>query len=238
MFLVSPILFFFWLLSCVAETNRTPFDFSEGESELVSGFNIEYGGLGFTLIFIAEYSIILFFTGDDKPCVNIIRTPPINHKLLSEVKAPITNPRCAILIGCEFLELGANLINVPPWPIKEKDVKTHILGEDVIRGIIRNHPKPPILRRRPAKIMEPETGASTWALGNHKWVLLCNGRTDNKWEVSGKFLGAKSMYSPHPVNEFSTHFLSHCFSIPIPQRVNVLTMTLHISLSKHVGCGN
>ena len=71
-----------------------------------------------------------------------------------------------------------------------------------------------------------------------KSVLLCNGRTDNKWEVSGKFLGAKSMYSPHPVNEFSTHFLSHCFSIPIPQRVNVLTMTLHISLSKHVGCGN
>ena len=61
-FLVSPILFFFWLLSCVAETNRTPFDFSEGESELVSGFNIEYGGLGFTLIFIAEYSIILFFS--------------------------------------------------------------------------------------------------------------------------------------------------------------------------------
>merc|ERR1711948_183205 len=60
-FLVSPI-FFFWLLSCVAETNRTPFDFSEGESELVSGFNIEYGGLGFTLIFIAEYSIILFFS--------------------------------------------------------------------------------------------------------------------------------------------------------------------------------
>ena len=58
-FLVSPILFFFWLLSCVAETNRTPFDFSEGESELVSGFNIEYGGLGFTLIFIAEYSLSL-----------------------------------------------------------------------------------------------------------------------------------------------------------------------------------
>merc|ERR1712020_603542 len=49
-----------WLISCVAETNRTPFDFAEGESELVSGFNIEYGSVIFALIFIAEYAIIIF----------------------------------------------------------------------------------------------------------------------------------------------------------------------------------
>jgi len=48
------------MISCVAETNRTPFDFSEGESELVSGFNIEYGAKGFMLIFMAEYARILF----------------------------------------------------------------------------------------------------------------------------------------------------------------------------------
>lgn len=56
-----PVLALVWIISCVAETNRTPFDFSEGESELVSGFNVEYGRRGFTIIFIAEYSIILLF---------------------------------------------------------------------------------------------------------------------------------------------------------------------------------
>lgn len=49
-----------WFASCLAETNRTPFDFAEGESELVSGFNVEYRRGGFALIFIAEYSSILF----------------------------------------------------------------------------------------------------------------------------------------------------------------------------------
>lgn len=48
-----------WLISCVAETNRTPFDFAEGESELVSGFNTEYRSGGFALIFIAEYGRII-----------------------------------------------------------------------------------------------------------------------------------------------------------------------------------
>ena len=43
----------------IAETNRTPFDFAEGESELVSGFNIEFGSVGFVIIFLAEYPRIL-----------------------------------------------------------------------------------------------------------------------------------------------------------------------------------
>nr|AKR07184.1 NADH dehydrogenase subunit 1 [Nigidionus parryi] len=51
-----------WLVSSLAETNRTPFDFAEGESELVSGFNVEYSGGGFALIFMAEYSSILFMS--------------------------------------------------------------------------------------------------------------------------------------------------------------------------------
>lgn len=44
----------------LAETNRSPFDFAEGESELVSGYNVEYSGPGFVLLFLAEYLSILF----------------------------------------------------------------------------------------------------------------------------------------------------------------------------------
>nr|QJW33601.1 NADH dehydrogenase subunit 1 [Arge aurora] len=51
-----------WFIIMLSETNRSPFDFAEGESELVSGFNIEYSSGGFALIFMAEYSMILLMS--------------------------------------------------------------------------------------------------------------------------------------------------------------------------------
>uniref|UniRef100_A0AAU7YTH0 NADH-ubiquinone oxidoreductase chain 1 n=2 Tax=Cheilosia TaxID=173981 RepID=A0AAU7YTH0_9MUSC len=60
-FLLYPLAFV-WLIISLAETNRTPFDFAEGESELVSGFNVEYSSGSFALIFLSEYASILFMS--------------------------------------------------------------------------------------------------------------------------------------------------------------------------------
>nr|YP_009710900.1 NADH dehydrogenase subunit 1 [Ptilonyssus chloris]QGA47502.1 NADH dehydrogenase subunit 1 [Ptilonyssus chloris] len=56
------VLFMFWFIILMVELNRTPFDFSESESELVSGFNVEYGSLGFMILYMCEYGNILFMS--------------------------------------------------------------------------------------------------------------------------------------------------------------------------------
>ncbi len=61
--LMSLIIMPLWAFSLLAETHRAPFDFSESESELVSGYNTEYGRANFAWLFLAEYSALLFGCG-------------------------------------------------------------------------------------------------------------------------------------------------------------------------------
>nr|QEO33940.1 NADH dehydrogenase subunit 1 [Teladorsagia circumcincta]BAV82845.1 NADH dehydrogenase subunit 1 [Teladorsagia circumcincta] len=56
------VIFLPFLVMIVAELNRAPFDFAEGESELVSGYNVEYGSVAFVLLFLSEYGSLIFFS--------------------------------------------------------------------------------------------------------------------------------------------------------------------------------
>lgn len=70
-----------WFISTLAETNRAPFDLTEGESELVSGFNVEYAGGPFALFFLAEYANIIIINA----LTTILFLGAYNNPIFSEL---------------------------------------------------------------------------------------------------------------------------------------------------------
>nr|ALK48510.1 NADH dehydrogenase subunit 1 [Dipodomys ordii] len=88
-----------WFISTLAETNRAPFDLTEGESELVSGFNVEYAGGPFALFFMAEY-------------MNIILMNALTTMLFF---GPTYNPMTPELSSCNFAIKTLILSSVFLW---------------------------------------------------------------------------------------------------------------------------
>ncbi len=83
-----------YFISGVAETNRAPFDVAEGESEIVAGFHVEYGGMAFSVFFMAEYAnmiiiailtSVMFFGGWLSPFqgVPLLNSMPVLGPLLT-----------------------------------------------------------------------------------------------------------------------------------------------------------
>nr|YP_010157239.1 NADH dehydrogenase subunit 1 [Liolaemus millcayac]QRG01374.1 NADH dehydrogenase subunit 1 [Liolaemus millcayac] len=70
-----------WFISTLAETNRAPFDLTEGESELVSGFNVEYAAGPFALFFLAEYANIMMM--NTLSCIIFLNPGNIQSELFS-----------------------------------------------------------------------------------------------------------------------------------------------------------
>nr|AEO87554.1 NADH dehydrogenase subunit 1 [Equus caballus]ALB38176.1 NADH dehydrogenase subunit 1 [Equus lambei]QWY23261.1 NADH dehydrogenase subunit 1 [Equus sp.]UYA96645.1 NADH dehydrogenase subunit 1 [Equus sp. UW54705]UYA96671.1 NADH dehydrogenase subunit 1 [Equus sp. IMNH 50001/17237] len=110
-----------WFISTLAETNRAPFDLTEGESELVSGFNVEYAAGPFALFFLAEYANIIM--------MNIFTTTlflgAFHNPYLPELYS-INFTIKALLLTCSFLWIRAS------YPRFRYDQLMHLLWKNFL----------------------------------------------------------------------------------------------------------
>nr|AAL10126.1 NADH dehydrogenase subunit 1 [Varanus salvator bivittatus]AGL61184.1 NADH dehydrogenase subunit 1 [Varanus salvator]AGL61185.1 NADH dehydrogenase subunit 1 [Varanus salvator] len=109
-----------WFISTLAETNRAPFDLTEGESELVSGFNVEYAGGPFALFFLAEYTSIISM--NLLTCIMFINPGPTQHPELFLINL-ITK---TLLLSLSFLWIRAS------YPRFRYDQLMHLLWKQFL----------------------------------------------------------------------------------------------------------
>nr|QXU60398.1 NADH dehydrogenase subunit 1 [Tropicoperdix chloropus] len=110
-----------WFISTLAETNRTPFDLTEGESELVSGFNVEYAAGPFALFFMAEYANIMLMN----TLTTILFLNPSFLNLPSELFSTTLATK-ALLLTSTFLWIRAS------YPRFRYDQLMHLLWKNFL----------------------------------------------------------------------------------------------------------
>nr|QXU60281.1 NADH dehydrogenase subunit 1 [Pipile cumanensis] len=110
-----------WYISTLAETNRAPFDLTEGESELVSGFNVEYAAGPFALFFLAEYANIMLM--NMLTAILFLNPSALN---LSPELFPITLATKVLLLSSGFLWVRAS------YPRFRYDQLMHLLWKNFL----------------------------------------------------------------------------------------------------------
>nr|YP_009111990.1 NADH dehydrogenase subunit 1 [Ixobrychus sinensis]AHN95903.1 NADH dehydrogenase subunit 1 [Ixobrychus sinensis] len=110
-----------WYISTLAETNRAPFDLTEGESELVSGFNVEYAAGPFALFLLAEYANIMLMN----TLTTILFLNPSSLNLPSEL-FPVTLATKVLLLSSGFLWIRAS------YPRFRYDQLMHLLWKNFL----------------------------------------------------------------------------------------------------------
>nr|YP_009538220.1 NADH dehydrogenase subunit 1 [Prodotiscus insignis]AYN73723.1 NADH dehydrogenase subunit 1 [Prodotiscus insignis] len=110
-----------WYISTLAETNRAPFDLTEGESELVSGFNVEYAAGPFALFFLAEYANIMMMNA----LTTILFLNPSSLNLPSEL-FPLVLATKTLLLSSGFLWIRAS------YPRFRYDQLMHLLWKNFL----------------------------------------------------------------------------------------------------------
>nr|YP_010238467.1 NADH dehydrogenase subunit 1 [Turnix tanki]QTE20523.1 NADH dehydrogenase subunit 1 [Turnix tanki] len=110
-----------WYISTLAETNRAPFDLTEGESELVSGFNVEYAAGPFALFFLAEYANIMLMNA----MTTILFLNPSSLNIPQEL-FPIILATKILLLSSGFLWIRAS------YPRFRYDQLMHLLWKNFL----------------------------------------------------------------------------------------------------------